>query len=136
MTQIELTYRLEGVDYTVQVIRQLQDYEVPPDQGEPMYEVRLDAANNNEQWWAPQSALSYPAYELPDWQAQPLTLPQWLKLADLCRRYRVSFDPAHYRTWALDAVMTKGFAEGWVGGPDQAGKTIMVGVEPNGDSHS
>lgn len=82
------------------------------------------------------SAETYAPYELPSWQAQPLTQQQYDKLQLSCERWNVPFDPTHYRTWSLDAVMTKGFAEGWVGGPDQAGKTIYLGVEPNGDSHS
>lgn len=79
---------------------------------------------------------NYLPYELPDWQAQALTNAQYAKLQSLCERYRVPFNPTDYRTLAVDGNWTPGFAEGWVGGPDQAGKTIYVGVEPNGDSHS
>jgi len=87
--------------------------------------------------------ITYPAYELPSWQARALTQAQYDKLSLLCERYNVPFDPTHYRVWSDDASMTKGFAEGWVGGIDYAPgndqgnrSTIYIGVEPNGDSHS
>jgi hypothetical protein len=82
------------------------------------------------------AAPDYPPYEQPAWQAQPLTNEQYAKLRSLCDRYRVPFDPTHYRTSSPNAVMLPGYAEGWVGGVDQADQTIYVGVAPNGDAHS
>lgn len=77
-------------------------------------------------------------YELPTWQAQPMTLAQRDKLQLLCERFRVAFDPTHYRvnSDAAGGFALPGFAEGWIGGNEQANRTIYVGVEPNGDSHS
>lgn len=80
--------------------------------------------------------ITYPTYPLPGWQAQPLTQEQYDKLKMSCERWKVPFDPAHYRTWSTTATFTPGFAEGWVGGNDYAGKTIYLGVEPGGRSHS
>ena len=75
-------------------------------------------------------------YDLPAWQAQRFTQAQYDKLELSCALWNVPFDPTHYRTISATSYFTPGFAEGWVGGPDQAGKTIFLGVEPNGDSHS
>lgn len=52
-------------------------------------------------------------------------------LRDLCERYRVDFDPAHY----LPAMfgLPSGYVSGWVGG---VVTTIYVGVGPLGEVSS
>ena len=58
---------------------------------------------------------------------------QEAKLRNLCDRYNVSFDPAHYMVYPATSSMMAGWAEGWVGGSNN---TIYIGVSPEGDSHS
>lgn len=64
------------------------------------------------------------------------------KLWDLCGRYGVPFREDDYFL-NRPGTFGGGLAEGWIGGNDHNGrdqargkKTIYVGVEPNGDSHS
>jgi hypothetical protein len=141
-----------GHAYWVEVIRQLQDYEVDRETADgqgPFYEVEVDYGQGIdtdvicaiERKVVPGHSLTYLPYELPSYQAQPLTLQQWLKLADLCRRYKVPFDPSDYLVHSMESSMTKGYAEGWVGGRfgsgvDGSRTTLYVGVAPDGRSHS
>lgn len=63
-----------------------------------------------------------------------MTVAQIEKLKDLCWRYKVRFVVDHYQ--AREGSMMNGWVEAWVGGPDQAGNTIYVGVDRDGRSHS
>lgn len=54
-------------------------------------------------------------------------------LVDLCARYRVEFNPEHYRVIPQSASMMAGWVEGWLGGDES---TLYVGVDPDGRSHS
>ena len=71
-----------------------------------------------------------------------MTQEQFDKLSVLCERFHVSMAITDYFVYSQDSSMMPGYAEGWVGGPNHNGglidkhKTIYVGVEPNGDSHS
>lgn len=76
-----------------------------------------------------------------------MTTKQRDALWDLCGRYNVPFNESDYHVYPMDAVMTKGYAEGWVGGRDysyissdrkEPGKrtTIYVGVSPEGEINS
>lgn len=65
-----------------------------------------------------------------------MTQEQFNKLSELCKRYDVPMAIADYVVSSQDSFMMKGWAEGWVGGPQQNKKTIFVGVSPQGDSHS
>ena len=68
-----------------------------------------------------------------DFLSAKMTVLQYRKLRDLCHRYKVLFDPADYvPTFDLPSD----WVAGWVGGNTKAGKTIYVGVSPEGDSHS
>ena len=65
-----------------------------------------------------------------------MTDAQRTKLQTLCERYRVTFTESDYLVFSQDSSMMPGWAEGWVGGLTQAGRTLYVGVSPEGDSHS
>lgn len=84
-------------------------------------------------------------------ETQTMTDAQEAKLRNLCERYGVEFDLAHYIVFPADSLMMPGWAEGWIGGPEHANPqyhtfqpgerqsakhTIYVGVSPEGDSHS
>ena len=142
---VERRFLLDSEYGPAEVQRSVDDWELNRDQraqGGLFLQVRLIAdERHGEQVVLHESELFYPAYELPEWQAQPLTLAQWLKLADLCSRYKVPFDPTDYKVWPKDGSMTKGYAEGWVGGRFGSGvngsrNTLYVGVAPDGRSHS
>jgi hypothetical protein len=60
-----------------------------------------------------------------------LTEPQHQALTDLHRRYRVKYDPDHFRP-AFD--LPTGYVAGWVGGLSE--KKLYVGVSPEGDVSS
>jgi hypothetical protein len=79
-------------------------------------------------------------WERPDGKPR-MTTKQRDKLWALCGDYNVPFRESDY------VVYPNGMVEGWVGGNEYASKltggaesrgkkTIYVGVEPNGDSHS
>ncbi|WP_275232339.1 hypothetical protein [Rhodococcus qingshengii] len=63
-----------------------------------------------------------------------VTEAQIAKLKLLCERFGVPFIESDY------AVNTgswmRGWVEAWVGGSDQMGKTLFVGFDPDGSSHS
>lgn len=71
---------------------------------------------------------------------QRMTNAQRDKLWDLCGRYGVPFREDDYHP----AIFNNGMVEGWIGGEEYRSqpnnseykKTIYIGVEPNGDSHS
>jgi len=65
-----------------------------------------------------------------------MTDEQYNKLSDLCQRYGVKMNIGDYLVNSPNSSMMPGWAEGWVGGPNQAQKTIYIGVSPEGDSHS
>lgn len=70
-------------------------------------------------------------------QQRRMTDAQRDKLWDLCGRYNVPFREDDY----YKALFSNGMYEGWIGGNLHSGtngfkKTIYIGVEPNGDSHS
>lgn len=94
-------------------------------------ELAIDQANVMAKELVKLRGIIRPAdYELPPWQAQHLTVAQRDRLQTLCDRFHVRFNPDHFRVYADDASMMKGYAEGWIG------NAICIGVEPNGDSHS
>lgn len=66
-------------------------------------------------------------------EAKRLTFFQEAKLRKLCEDYGVEFERMHY-TPAPD--LPTGWVNGWIGGPEHANKTIYVGVDPEGHSHS
>ena len=58
---------------------------------------------------------------------------QEARLRELCSRYELEYDPAHYVVHPPTSSMMPGWAEGWVGGSPG---TLFVGVSPEGQSHS
>ena len=48
-------------------------------------------------------------------------------LRDLCDRYGVAYDPAHYKP---QFDLPKGYVGGWVGGPDI--RKLYIGCSPEG----
>lgn len=94
-------------------------------------ELAIDKANVMAKELVAARAEIRPAdYDLPYWQAQHLTVAQRDKLRDLCERFGVQFDPTAFVVYADDKPIMAGYAEGWIG------NALLVGVEPNGDSHS
>lgn len=71
-----------------------------------------------------QHADAFPA-ESPAWTIGPA---QEAALADLCARYDVAYDPAHYRPGGLG--LPAGYVAGWIGGPDA--RKLFVGCDPEG----
>ena len=68
-----------------------------------------------------------------DFLSAKMTVAQYRRLKDLCKQYRVNFDPTDYTT---QFDLPHNWVAGWVGGNTQSGRTIYVGVSPEGDSHS
>lgn len=76
------------------------------------------------------------SFEPPRTDGAPrMTIAQRNRLWALCGRYGVPFREDDYVLQNRPTgLMTAGWVEGWVGG--LVGKTIYVGVSPEGDSHS
>lgn len=62
-----------------------------------------------------------------------LTLAQKKTLARICTRYSVCFRYADYHP---DPSLPPRWVSGWIGGKQCAGKTIYVGVSPEGEAAS
>jgi hypothetical protein len=70
-----------------------------------------------------------------------MTKEQFDKLLISCERWRVNMAISDYFVYQSNSSMMAGWAEGWVGGiaydgTGPMGKTIYLGVSPEGDSHS
>jgi hypothetical protein len=69
-----------------------------------------------------------------------MTTKQRDKLWEVCGRYNVPFRESDY-VFSGGAFGTPGMVEGWIGGPmmnghNNQGKTIYMGVEVDGSSHT
>lgn len=64
-----------------------------------------------------------------------MTVEQELVLRRLCDAYRVTFDDGDYLRNLFD--LPSGYVAGWIGGHlGNPGRTIYVGVSPEGDASS
>lgn len=66
-------------------------------------------------------------------KTQTMTPAQVERLQTLCESYDVAYDARHYST---QFDLPAGYVAGWVGGPEQRGKTLYVGVDLDGHSCS